>query len=305
MAATGLPRCAVLARFSAIAAGDMLDYDKLKSWKIPDTRQAYSGKDTILYALGIGCGGLPVEQGDLKYVYEDGLQAFPSMALVLGYPGFWLQHADVGVDSRRLLHGDETMRLFAPLPSMGAVTGVTRVAEVYDKGQGRDAVLEIERNVVDDASGVLLATLTSSLVLRGGGGFGGPPGPPARVAAVPASPAHYVLDLPTVTQSALIYRLSGDLNPLHADPAVAAAAGFPQPILHGLCTLGMATRAIVRACFAESPAQLHQLGARFSAPLFPGETIRVEIWNGAGQGRFRCRSLERDAVVLTHGFFSA
>ena len=294
----------MLGRFSAIAAGVMLDYGKLKSWKIPDTRQTYSDKDTILYALGIGCGGLPVAQGDLRYVYEDGLHAFPSMALVLGYPGFWLQNAEVGLDSSRLLHGEETMRLFAPLPSMGAVTGVTRVAEIYDKGPGKDAVLVIERNVFDDASGVLLATLTSTLVLRGGGGFGGPPGPPTRPAAAPASPAHYMLDLPTLTQSALIYRLSGDLNPLHADPAVAAAAGFPHPILHGLCTLGMATRAIVRTCFSESHGQLHQLGARFSAPVFPGETIRVEIWNDDGQGRFRCRSLERDAAVLTNGFFS-
>ncbi len=282
----------------------MLDYHKLKSWKIPDTQQTYCDRDTILYALGIGCGGLPLDPGDLRYVYEDGLQAFPSMALVLGYPGFWLQHADVGLDSRRLLHGEETMHLFAPLPSSGSVTGVTRVAEIYDKGLDRDAVLVIERNVFDDASGVLLATLTSSLVLRGAGGFGGPPGPPTRVAAAPASPAQYVLDLPTLTQSALMYRLSGDRNPLHADPVVAAAAGFAQPILHGLCTLGMATRAIVRTCFAESPGQLHQLGARFSAPLFPGETIRVEIWNQPGQGRFRARSLERDSAVLTNGFFS-
>ena len=282
----------------------MLDYDKLQSWKIPDTRQTYSGKDTILYALGIGCGGSPVESGDLKYVYEDGLQAFPSMALVLGYPGFWLQHADVGVDARRLLHGEETMRLFALLPAVGAVTGVTRVAGIYDKGPGKDAVLVIDRDVVDNTSGVLLATLTSTLILRGGGGFGGPPGPAARPAALPESAAHYVLDLPTLTQSALIYRLSGDLNPLHADPAVATAVGFPQPILHGLCTLGMATRAIVRTCFAKDPGQLQQLGARFSAPVFPGETIRVEIWNTDGRGRFRCRSLERDVIVLTNGFFS-
>ena len=281
----------------------MLDYEKLKSWKIPVASHTYTEKDAILYALGIGCGGQPDQPGDLRFVYEDGLRAFPSMALVLGYPGFWLKHADVGIDWRRLLHGEETMDLFAPLPTTATVTGNTRLVEVYDKGPGKDAVLVIARDVVHETLGTLLATLTTTLVLRGGGGFGGSPGPPSRHAAVPDSPAHRVVDLPTLAQAALIYRLSGDLNPLHADPAVAIAAGFPQPILHGLCTLGIATRAIVRICCADDPGQLRQLGARFYSPGFPGETIRVEIWHESGQGSFRCRVVERDVIVLTNGFF--
>lgn len=284
-----------------------LQADKLAQWAIPVGRQSYTQKDTILYALGIGCGMDPVNEAELQYVYEDGLKAFPSMAHVLGYPGFWLKDVDpaVGVDWRRLLHGEQTMKLEAPIPPEGSVVGRTRFLGIYDKGAGRDAVLVTQRDIEDAASGKHLGHVTSTLLLRGAGGFGGPAAPASTLKSVPETQPDVTIDLPISPQAALIYRLSGDTNPLHASPKVAKIAGFDRPILHGLCTLGVATRAVVQASGGD-PAKLREFGARFSSPVFPGETIRTEVWrDGKGGGSFRCKVLERDVVVLANGSFAA
>ena len=282
----------------------MLDANRLLNWTIPEIRQTYTAKDTILYALGIGFGGRVDDRDELRYVYEKELRVAPSMALVLGYPGFWLKEVDAGFDWRKVLHGEQTVRVFNPLPTAATVIGRTRVVAIYDKGPGRDAVLVNERDVIDAASGELLSKLSATLVLRGASGFGGPPTPAAPVDELPEGCPDAVASLSTSVQSALIYRLSGDMNPLHADPEVAAAAGFPRPILHGLCTLGTAMRAVAKATGLEIDT-LTEFGACFSAPVFPGETISAEVWHGAGRGRFQCRVLERDKAVLTRGFFTA
>jgi acyl dehydratase len=237
---------------------------------------------------------------DLRFVYEDGLVAFPTLAVVLGYPGFWLKNSDTGVDWRKILHGEQGLTLHAPLPASGRVIGRTRITEIVDKGD-KGGLMFSERDVVDKASGTLLATLRATTVLRGDGNFGGPPGPVPQPHALPEREPDAHLDLATLPQAALIYRLSGDYNPLHADPRVAAAAGFKRPILHGLCTYGVAARAVLKLCCADDPGSLSRFDVRFSSPIYPGETIRTEIWREGATISFRARAVERDIIVLNNG----
>jgi acyl dehydratase len=277
-----------------------IDYKKLKAWPFPDLEHEYSARDTILYALGLGCGADPMDAQDLRFVYEDGLVAFPTLAVVLGYPGFWLKNSDTGVDWRKILHGEQGLTLHAPLPASGRVIGRTRITEIVDKGD-KGGLMFSERDVVDKASGTLLATLRATTVLRGDGNFGGPPGPVPQPHALPEREPDAHLDLATLPQAALIYRLSGDYNPLHADPRVAAAAGFKRPILHGLCTYGVAARAVLKLCCADDPGSLSRFDVRFSSPIYPGETIRTEIWREGATISFRARAVERDIIVLNNG----
>ena len=278
-----------------------IDYEKLKSWPFPDLVHRYSERDTILYALGVGCGADPLDLDDLRFVYEEGLAALPTMAVILGYPGFWLKEPGTGVDWRKVLHGEQRVVLHRALPVAGTVIGRTRVTEIIDKGTGKGALLFSERDVVDERTGELLATLGSTTVLRGDGGFGGPSRPAPEPHPIPDRPPELVCDLPTLPQAALIYRLSGDYNPLHADPAVAQAAGFERPILHGLCTFGVAGRALLRTVCEHDPARLRSMQLRFSAPVLPGETIRTEIWRDAATVSFRSSVLERGVTVLNNG----
>jgi acyl dehydratase len=277
-----------------------IDYEKLKAWPFPDLEHEYSARDTILYALGLGCGSDPMDARDLRFVYEDGLLALPTLAVILGYPGFWLKEPGTGVDWRKVLHGEQGLTLHAPLPAAGTVIGRTRITEIIDKGD-KGALLLSERDIVDKSSGRLLATLRGTTVLRGDGHFGGPAGPAPEPHVLPQRQLDACLDLPTLPQAALIYRLSGDYNPLHADPQVATAAGFKRPILHGLCTYGVAARAVLKLCCDDDPAALRQFDVRFSAPVYPGETIRTEIWRDGATISFRARVVERDVVVLNNG----
>lgn len=278
-----------------------IDAEKLLNWRFADLEHSYTARDTMLYALGVGAGGDPLDEDDLKFVYEDGLKALPSMAVVLGYPGFWLRDADTGVDWTRLLHGEQGLVLHRPIPPAGTVIGRTRVTGLVDKGADKGALLFSERDVVEKATGDLIATLSSTTFLRGDGGFGGPAGPVPAPHKLPERAPDASLDLPTIPQAALIYRLSGDYNPLHADPKVARAAGFPKPILHGLCTYALACRAILRLACGNAPARLKSLKVRFSAPVFPGETIRTEIWREGDVVSFRSSVVERGMKVLDNG----
>lgn len=276
-----------------------VDPERLLSFPIPEQRQSFTKADTILYALSIGLGFDPMDLAQLDFV--DGhrtLKAMPSIAVVLGHPGFWLADPATGVDAVRLVHGEQSIVWHAPLPVQGEIIGRTRVTGLVDKGQGRGSLLYTTKTVTDALTGTLLATTESTTFLRGDGGFGGPSGPVKPAAAPPAGIPDIVVDLPTRPEQALYYRLNGDDNPLHADPAVAAKAGFPRPILHGLCTLGVVTHALLRGVCGYDPARLHALSLRFSAPVFPGETIRTEIWRNGG---FRARVLERDSVVVNNG----
>ncbi len=262
--------------------------------------QEVTARDTILYALGVGLGADPVDAGQLKYLYEDGLVALPFMANVLGYPGFWAREADTGIDWRRVVHAEQWITLHAPLPAAGRVTGHTRVTAFHDKGAAKGALMASERRI-EDAAGRHLATVGGLSMLRGDGGSGVMIGEVRPTQAVPDRVPDAVCDLPTLPQAALIYRLSGDLNPLHVDPAVARGAGFDRPILHGMASMGVAGHAVLRTMLGYEAARMRGMSVRFTAPVYPGETIRTELWEVDGAVAFRSHVVERSAVVLDRG----
>jgi acyl dehydratase len=285
----------------------MIDADKTRAWQSGDIRHAYTAKDSILYALGLGIGADPLDPQQLRFTYEKELVAMPTMAAVLASPGFWVRdRKELGIDFTRLVHGEQRVQVHQPLAPAAALVGRSRVTRLVDKGEGKGAVLHVEKVLSDEVSGAPVATTEQVLFLRGDGGFSQRSGTSDEAAppppATPDSAPDLVLELPTRPDAALLYRLSGDINPLHVDPAFAARAGFPRPILHGLATYGMAAWGLVRGACKGDPARLKAVGARLSAPVFPGETLRLEAWRMAGgELAFRCRVLERDLVVLSHG----
>ncbi|TAN13857.1 MAG: MaoC family dehydratase [Burkholderiaceae bacterium] len=291
-----------------------IDYRHLKQREFKPVHQHYGERDTALYALSLGIGNDPLDAAALPFVYEGaagGLRALPTMAVVLGTPGFWLKEPDTGADWVKVLHGEQRVRFHRPLPASADIVGISRVACITDKGAGVGALLVTERRL-ETADGGLLATVQQVSFLRGDGGYakerGGQPSdePLPRLEATPEDRAPDFTDRRAIRpEAALIYRQNGDYNPLHADPAVAQAAGFPRPILHGLATYGMAGHAVLRQCADGDPARLKALDVRFASPVFPGETLETQIWRVAGkpgQLRLRARVVERDKVVLSHGF---
>lgn len=282
-----------------------IDAAKLKAWPFEPITHTYTQRDTMLYALGVGIGHDPLDTDALRYAYEPQMQALPTLAVVLGYPGFWAKDPATGIDWVRVLHGEQSLELFAPLPAAGTVIGTSRVTALVDKGAAKGALMYSERDITDAASGQLLATARSVSFLRGDGGFserGQPsdPAPTPRVATPDSAPDH-VCELTTRPESALIYRLSGDYNPVHADPAVAKSAGFERPILHGLCSFGVTGHALLRTLCGWDASRLKEIGCRFSSPVYPGETLRVEMWQRGEAVQFRTKVVERDVVVLSHG----
>ena len=284
----------------------MIDYALTKAWRSDDVRHVYTTRDTILYALGVGIGADPLDPAQLRFTYEQDLVAMPTMAAVLASAGFWMRdRRELGIDFLKLVHGEQAVTLHEPLPVAGALIGRTRVTRIVDKGEGKGAVLHAEKTLTEEGSGRLIATSEQVLFLRGDGGFskhgGGDEAAPAAPAA-PDTPPDVVLDLPTRPDAALLYRLSGDINPLHVDPAVATRAGFPRPILHGLATYGVACHAVVRTLCDYDPTKLKSFRARLTSPVFPGETLRVEAWKlDGGEIAFRAKVVERDLVVLANG----
>lgn len=276
-----------------------IDYEKLLNYPIPEVRQRLSKRDTIFYALSVGIGQDPLDRRQLDFVDQHReLRPLPSMAVVLCHPGFWLGNPATGVDAVRLVHGEQSIVLHQPLPIEGEIVGRTRVTGLVDKGVGKGALLYSEKQLLDASTGVHYATTRSTTFLRGDGGFGGPAGPIAPPHSMPDGPPYITIDLATRPEQALYYRLNGDDNPLHSDPDVAAKAGFPRPILHGLCTLGVVGHAVLRELCGYEPLRLKQLDLRFTSPLYPGETIRVELWQN---GAFRARAVERDVFVINNG----
>jgi acyl dehydratase len=278
-----------------------LDYQKLMNWRFEDVRQTYTHKDTILYALGLGLGASPMDEKQLRFVFEKDLVALPTMAVVLGSPGFWMKDPAVGVDWKRLLHGEQGIVIEKPLPSHGQVIGRSRITKIIDKGADKGALVLSERDIIDATTNDVLARMTATTFLRGDGGFGGSPDGAPKPHAIPDRAPDLVDDFRTVPQAALIYRLSGDDNPLHADPEVARAGGFPQPILHGLCTLGIAGHTILKNVCKWDVGQFRSLALRFTSPVFPGETIRTLMWIDGSTVSFRAKVVERDVFVLDNG----
>lgn len=278
-----------------------LNYDALMKLSIPPVEQAITPRDVMLYALGIGLGSDPLDKKQLRFVYEENLQALPTMAIVLGYPGPLSQFGDTRITNTHVVHGEQGFRIHRALPVNAKLSSQVRVAGVIDKGEGKGALVYTETVVREAGNDAPLCTLNSTTFCRADGGFGGPTGPVPSVHALPDSPPHQVCDLPTLPQAALIYRLSGDYNPLHADPAFAKRGGYDKPILHGRCTFGVAGHAILATCCDYDPTRLLEMHGRFSAPVYPGETIRTEIWQEGEVVSFRASVPARKAVVINNG----
>jgi acyl dehydratase len=266
-----------------------------------ETRQKINPFKVMLYALGIGADELP-------FVYEEGLQVLPTMAVVMTYPGFIWRDPAFNVTWQKILHAETSAVLHRPLPTEGELIGKTTFGPILDKGADKGAIVYQTREIYTQ-DGVHVATVRNTSFLRGDGGFGGSPEGQPVPHAIPDRTPDIVVPLTTKDDQALIYRLaSGDMNPLHADPAVAKAAGFDRPILHGLATYGVAGRALLGALADNDPARIRRIDARFSSPVFPGETIETAIWreddgpNGLKSAAFRCRVVERDLIVLNNGY---
>jgi acyl dehydratase len=277
-----------------------LNYERILAHRAGPLDASTDERTCILYALGIGIGMDPVDAEQIKFVHERALVAFPTVATVLGWPGRLTDPA-FGVDTRMVVAASLKVVLHRPLQTQERLSADPRVVEIVDKGAGKHAILLSARTLVAP-DGTEVATVESTSIARGHGGFGGRVTDMAEPAPTPERPPDMVCDLPTPPNLALIYRLTGDENPLHVDPASAKKSGFPRPILHGAATFGIAAHAVLRTCADYDAARLAAIEARFSRPVFPGETIRTELWNEAGNIAFRCRVEERGEVVLTHGW---
>ena len=278
-----------------------INYDKLIALKIPPSEQTYREKDVILYALGVGLGHDPTDRAQLDFVYEKNLKVLPTFAAVMGYAGFWVRDLDTGVDWVRIVNGEQGFTLHAPLKPHGTMVGHTRILDVVDKGAGKGALIYTERKITDKETGTLVATVTQTTFARADGGFGGPPRPSPPLHQMPARAPDLVCELATRPEAALIYRLTADLNPLHADLDVAKAAGYPRPIYHGLGTFGVVGHAILKSVCDYDPTRVTAMSGRFSAPVFPGETIRTEIWRDGNVLSFRALVPDRNIVAMSNG----
>ena len=276
-------------------------YDKILNWPFDDVVETYAMRDSIIYALGLGFGFNPTDPDELKYVYEDGLRTFPTMPVVLGHPGPWMTDPESGIDYVKVLHGEQHLEIHHDLPVEGTVVAENKVIDVVDKGADKGALITSERKLYEQTSGDLLCTQKSVIFARGNGGFGGPVTASPKPHMLPDREPDATVDIPTSPQAALLYRLNGDYNPLHADPAVAEKAGFKAPILHGLASFGIAARAVLQSLNNTDSSRLKSFGLRFSAPVYPGETISTEIWRDGNEVSFRARVPERDVIALTNG----
>jgi acyl dehydratase len=246
----------------------------------------YGDKDVMLYALGIGLGADPMNETELPFVYEKGLKVVPTAATVLASgagrnagpaPDMPPGHRPSQINFVMMVHGEQKVELHKPLAAGGTYTASGRTVGAYDKGKDKGAVVINETVWVDD-KGEKVATLTGSMFARGDGGFGGPTEGAPEPHPTPDRAPDKSLDFATRPDQALIYRLNGDRNPLHSDPGFAKQAGFPRPILHGLCTYGITCRAVLEGVTNFDPDQILSHQARFSAPVFPGDVITVDLW---------------------------
>lgn len=276
-----------------------LDYERLLSAQIPDREQTYTERDTIIYALAVGLGADPLDERQLEFVYEKNLRVLPTFASTLAWKRF--AEIDIGLTYAKMVHGEQRMVMHRQVPSSGSVVSRMRVADVVDRGAEKGAVVYFERELIDQASQDLISTQTLTIFARADGGFGGPERPILPSHALPDRAPDIVQDIVVSSRAALLYRLCGDLNPLHVDPAIASKAGFERPILHGLATYGYCGRLVLDAVCGSDPNRLTALEGRFSAPVFPGETIRGEIWIDGDVASLRVKAVERDAIVFNNG----
>jgi len=269
--------------------------------KSEPARRSWTSKDSLLYAVGVGAGAED-PLSELEFTTENSQdvtqRALPTMPVVLGFGGGGVITKIGSFNPVMLVHGEEAVTLAREVPPEGEIESVTEIVGIYDKGSGAVVVTETAANLVSD--GQPLFTTRTSIFLRGEGGWGGDRGPSSKFQAPDRAPDHEVT-YQTRTDQALLYRLSGDRNPLHSDPKFAAMAGFPRPILHGLCTYGFTGRALLHAVAGGDPANFTSMSGRFSSPVFPGESLTVKVWRtGDGEGVFQTAGPD-GRVVLDAG----
>jgi acyl dehydratase len=272
---------------------------RLKAMHFPEVRASYDADRTMLYGLAAGMGRDPLDRDELPFVTEPGLKALPSMATVVAWDDTWLPKTGINIGMN--VHGEQRITLHKPLQPAGEVSGRIRILDIFDKGAGKGAVLYVETELTDLADGKPLATMHSTIFARGDGGFGGLAGSPPPLQPVPERAPDVTVGFDGWPGQALLYRLLGDRNPLHSDPDFAKSVGYERPILHGLCTYAIATRAIVKGLCDHDPARVAHIEARFTAPVFPGEAIITEMWRTAEGGSFRVLVPARGIVVLDRG----
>jgi acyl dehydratase len=276
--------------------------------------QSWTWRDAALYALALGIGSDPLDADELLYVYETyqrggadpQLCAVPSYCVTLGWLPFWQDEPALGIAWERIVHGEMRFTLHRALPAAGSVRCAHRLAAVQDKGVGRGALMHVDNELHDAASGAPVASLRSVEFLRGDGGCGSFETPGDKREPLAPLPVDFqpdaTLDIATARQGALLYRLaSGDLMPIHADPTVARRAGFERPISHGLNNMGLACRAILKRHLPGQPERLRDMAVRFVQPGLPGDTVRVEMQRRGNTVHFRARALERDVLLLDRG----
>lgn len=274
-----------------------LDPSRIFGVQIADRIQSYSPRDAALYALCCGADRAAA-RGDLSYVYEQGLQVVPSFGQNLCFNDDWMDPA--GVDLGKVMHGGLDLRMHAPFAPQAEVTVKTRIGGLVDKGEGK-AGLALQISEIWQGQ-ELIFTSYSNFFIMGGGGFGGSQGEAFAMERLPASLADETHDLPTRADSPLLFRLLGDLNPLHILPQAAQKIGFERPIMHGANTFGIACFDLLNRFAKGDATRMSRFTARFSGPLFPGETLRMSYWTGEeGKIRFAARAVERDAPVLDGG----
>ena len=282
----------------------VLAADRLLAFSAPRAAFDWSERQTIIYNLGIGFGAAAIEdEALLRFVLEEGTSSFPTMTAVMGSSGAGSLFFDpeIGIDMHMMVHGEEAVELFASLPAQGQMFSESSFDGVWDLGEAKGAVLTLSKRLYS-ADGTLIARGQTTTMLRGNGGFGGSAEGAPKARALPERAPDGSAASATRPEQALIYRLSGDTNPLHSTPSFAHKAGFPGPILHGLCTYGVCARTLVAALADGDETRLKFFKVRMSSPVYPGETIRVEWWDeGDGTYAFQARVEERDVVVIKGG----
>lgn len=274
-------------------------YDELMQAKQTGIEASYGDRETMLYALGIGFMRDPMNKDELKFVYENDLKTVPTMATVL--PGAGGSMRNSGINYLMVVHGEQRVTLHRPLPSAGTLISDERIIGAFDKGAGKGAVIVSERKIRLKGTNEPLVTLVGTTFARGDGGFGGPTTGAPEPHPIPERKPDDTFEASILKDQAMVYALSGDRNPLHRDPKVAKAAGFPAPIIHGLCTYGTTCRAIITNMLNYDAAQITGYDVRFSSPVYPGETVLLDVWKDKNVISFRARLKERDVIAINNG----
>lgn len=276
-----------------------IDYDAFMGVQDLSRHFSYTERDTLLYALAAGMGRDPLDARELPFVYEGPeFAAMPTLAVVVARSGL---PRTLPINYEMVLHGEQSLTIHRPLPTAADLIADTRLTRILDKGVEKGALIYHETVARSASDQLPLFTLGGTLFARGDGGFGGPAGPAPVVHGIPDRQPDIVHISETRADQALLYRLTGDRNPLHADPTVAKRAGFPAPILHGLCTYAIACRAVLAAVCDYDAARITGFDVRFTSPVLPGDRIETDIWIDGNTVSFRCRVPDRNVIALNNG----